>query len=139
MVCMSPPLAQGRSRRGNRRGSKNCLHAIMKRGEPVCAGRPRPGNLTFILRPVDPHEYGPSCEGRPSHPQRTESQMRGKTAKEAASMRPPPFAGFAKPSRKLAFFSGAKKPGERPGLGILVEWRRIELPTFALRTRRSPS
>ena len=23
--------------------------------------------------------------------------------------------------------------------GKLVEWRRIELPTFALRTRRSPS
>ena len=25
------------------------------------------------------------------------------------------------------------------GVKILVEWRRIELPTFALRTRRSPS
>jgi hypothetical protein len=32
-----------------------------------------------------------------------------------------------------------KADGIAVGLGQLVETRRIELPTFALRTRRSPS
>ena len=42
--------------------------------------------------------------------------------------------------RSVAPGPETKKPGNLPGLDDqVVETRRIELPTFALRTRRSPS
>ncbi len=43
------------------------------------------------------------------------------------------YVKFGKPARK------AESPARADPQGMLVELRRIELPTFALRTRRSPS
>ena len=52
---------------------------------------------------------------------------------------PSPFEGRNKVRRSRRSATKRKRPGGHPGLLKLVETRRIELPTFALRTRRSPS
>ena len=48
------------------------------------------------------------------------------------------FAGESQANRRYLYFAN-KADSVAVGLGKLVETRRIELPTFALRTRRSPS
>ena len=51
----------------------------------------------------------------------------------------PPFAHFLEAPPTLAFLADKKKARAKSDLYEMVERRRIELPTSALRTQRSPS
>ncbi len=51
----------------------------------------------------------------------------------------PPFAQIGEPVPALALSADVKKARAMSGLLELVDRRRIELPTSALRTQRSPS
>ena len=51
----------------------------------------------------------------------------------------PGIRSISQMSPRVGAATQQKTDGSTVGFGVLVETRRIELPTFALRTRRSPS
>src|SRR5690606_17389455 len=98
-----------------------------------------PGNGTRVShRPTTPSAC--AMAKKLAQVSREERAEQGRTGRVMPPM--PGTAGTRKTARNPAWRAESANENAQPrtvGRWIVVEWRRIELPTSALRTRRSPS